>query len=183
MNRAAAVMMWVLMGACAFAASFSGNLLVRPDWDHESGGITTVKETFSTLFNWTFTSGTNTNQMDQLWRDRRELANGGTETIDLAGGITNAFGDVLTMAEVRMVIVSLPATNLNTISVGGATNNTFSTWLGDDSDTVVVRPGGFLLLVGPDNTGYAVSTNGNLRITNGGTNGVSYDLYVGGASQ
>jgi len=165
------------------AETFSGNLVVRPTWTHEKTGATTASEAFDTLFNWDFTSGTNANQMNQLWVSQRSLTNSATETVDIAGGITNTFGTALTIAEVRMMIVSLSSTNLNTITVGGAAANTFDSWLGDSTDKVSVRPGGFFLLAGPDATGYAVSTNGNLLVTNGGTNAITYDIYIGGSSE
>ena len=173
----------VLSLSALAAETFNGNLLVRPQWTHELAGVTTAKETFSTLFNWDFTSGTTTNQMDQLWVSRRTLTNSANETINIAGGITNSFGTVLTVAEVRMMIVSLPVANLNAIAVGGAAANEFVTWVGAAGDTVTVRPGGIFILVGPDATGYAVSTNGNLKVTNSGTNSITYDIYIGGSSQ
>ncbi len=164
------------------ATEFSGNLLLRPAWTHKKTNATTTSEAFPQLFNWDFTNGGSTNQMDQLWHSQRSLTNGANEVIDITGGITNAFGDVLTMSEVRMMIISMTAAQSNTVVIGGATNNAFASWLGDPSDTVILRPGGIFLLVGPDAPGYAVSTNSNLKIPNGGTNTVTYDIYLGASS-
>lgn len=161
------------------AATFDGSLVVRPSWDHKSTGVTTVSESFSYLLNWAFTDGTNANQMTQLWRSRRTLTNSATETINLLGGVTNAFGEALTMGTVRMLAFSSASSNTASISIGGAAATVFSSWLGDASDVVVIRPTGFLLLVGPDATGYSVGTNGSLKVSNNGTNNVTYDIYVG----
>ena len=166
----------------AGAESFSGNLLVRPDWTHTKSGATSVSESFGTLFNWSFTSGTTTNQMDQLWVSRRTLAANTAETLDLTGGVTNSFGTALTMAEVRMLIVTINATNASTIAVGGAASASFNSWAGASNDTVRVRPGGLMLLVAPDATGYAIG-GGNLAVTNEGASAVAYDIYVGASSQ
>ena len=176
----------VLMLSCAVcglrAETLSGNLLVRPDWSHKKTGVTTASESFSSLYNWTFTSGNSTNQMNMLWTARRTLTSGAADTNNVVGGIINSFGTTLTMATVRMIAVHAASTNLNTISVGGAAANTLATPFGDASDKVTLRPDGLLLLVAPDATGYAVSTNGNMLVTNDGTNSVSYDIYIGGSN-
>jgi hypothetical protein len=168
---------------CCCAASFSGKLLVMPSWTHtDATGPATVSETFSRLLEWDHTSGTTSNQMDQLFRERVTLTNSAERVIDIAGGVTNAFGSVITFAEVRFFAVISPSSNLNAITVGAADTNAFSTWCGDTNHTATIRPGGIMLLVAPDATAYAVSTNGNIKVLNAGTNSVTYDLYVGGAS-
>ena len=183
MKRFAIIAIVIMAAISVRAASFSGSLIVSPNWTHSSTGVTTVAETFSTLLLWNFTSGTNAHQMNQLWRQRSSVAASGTNEINIAGGITNAFGEVLTMSEVRMMIFSLETNQLNNISIGGAAGTPFSTWLGDASDKLVMRPGGFFLLTAPDATGYAVSTNSLIRITNEGTNAITYDVYIGASSE
>ena len=187
MNKATWLKAGFLVLACAavesYAESFSGNLLVRPDWTHKKVAATVASETFSSLFSWAHTSGTSTNQMNQLWVSRRTLASNAVETINIAGGITNSFGTVLTVAELRLLAISANSTNTGTITIGGAAANTFATWAGDTSDKIIVRPGGFLMMVAPDATAYAVSTNGNLMVSNNATATVSYDIYVGGSDQ
>lgn len=176
--------MLALGAACARAESFSGNLLVRPQFTHEKSGATTTSEDFpASLFNWTFTSGDSTNQMNQLWVSRTTLTNSQSATYNLVGSVTNSFGTVLTMAEVRMLLVSSDDANLDAVTIGGAAANAFSTWAGDPSDTITLRPGGLVLLVAPDAAGYAVSTNGNLKVTNAGTNPATIDIYVGASDQ
>lgn len=183
---------WIMVGgtmiACAltcavYAETFSGNLLVRPDWTHKKVGATVASETVSSLFSWAHTSGATTNQMNQLWVADVTLASNAVRTINLAGGITNSFGTVLTMAEVRMLAISAASANTGTITVGGAAANTFATWAGDSSDKIVVRPGGFLLIVAPDATAYAVGANGNLMISNNAAASASFDIYIGGSDQ
>jgi len=183
--------LWVLYSAAllacgalvASAESFSGSLIVRPQWTHTKTTATTASESFSTLYNFIFTSGTNSFQMDQIWTSQRTLTNSANETINIAGGITNSFGTVLTMAEVRLISVKSASANVDSITIGGAAANTFASWLGDTSDTITIRPGGYLLAIAPDATGYAVSTNGNIKVTNNGTNSVTYDIYIGASSE
>lgn len=178
-----ATLILTALTTAAVAESFSGNLLVKPTWTHTKTGATTASETFSTLLSWTFTSGTNANQMNQLWASERTLTNGQSEVINLAGGITNSFGTTLTIDEVRMIVIGSDTSNSDSITVGAAASNTFDEFLGDPSDTITIRPGGFFLLTGPDATAYPVSTNGNLQVANDGTNSVTYDIYIGGSSE
>ena len=188
MKRILIIVVIFISAVSIHAASFDGSLIVSPNWTHSSTGVTTVAETFSTLLLWNFTSGTNAHQMNQLWRKRSSVIASGTNQIDIAGGITNAFGEALNMSEVRMMIFSMATNQLNNISIGAAASTPFSTWLGDASDKVVMRPGGFFLLTAPDATAYAVSTNSVttnslIRITNEGTNTITYDVYIGASSE
>ena len=174
----------VAMAAVAALGAFSGSLIVQPSWTHTGASdLSTASETFDTLLNWTFTDGDAADKMDALYVERRSLAASGSEDLDLAGGITNTFGEVLTLTKVRMLIVRPNSTNLNTISVGGAAANGFAAWSGATNHTVTVRAGGTLMLLAPDATGYAVTagTGDLLTIQNDGTNGVSYDIYIGGS--
>ena len=172
----------VLAGALlCHAESFSGTLLVKPNWTHTKTGATTASEVFSTLYSWSVTSGTNANQINKMWVSQRTLTNSATETIDIAGGITNSFGTQLDMSNVRMMIFKSSADNSDSISIGGAAANAFDAWVGAADDTVILRAGAFLLISAPDATGYAVSTNGNIKVTNQGTNSVTYDVYIGGS--
>ena len=67
--------------------------------------------------------------------------------------------------------------------VGGAGSNGFTSWVGDATDVVKVKPGGALILVAPDATGYAVTagTGDLLTITNSaGSTSVTYDVVIMG---
>ena len=177
----------IVLGAVAAlsATTFTGNTLIRQAWNHQKTGVTTTQEDFSgdagRLLDWDHTSGTGANQMNQLFRESVTLTNGAARTIDLAGGVTNAFGDSVTFAEVRFFAVSLSSANSNAITVGNASANQFASWCGSATDTVTIRPGGLFLMVAPDSIGYVVSTNGNLKILNAGTNSVTYNLWIGGS--
>lgn len=179
------VVAFVLCLVCASvvwsATTFSGQLVVTPSWKHTKTGLTTINESFSRILQWSHTSGTSTNQMNQLFRETVILTNGQGRTVNLATGVTNAFGDSVTFDEVRVICVECPSTNLNNVTVGNAADNEFDSWLGGTNHTVTVRPGGLMLLVAPDATAYDSSTNGKLKILNASTNTVSYDLWIGGS--
>jgi hypothetical protein len=130
-------------------------------------------------------TGTGANQADKVFSDQRTLGASATEDLDLAGGLTDALGDTITLARVKAILIYAAAANTNNVQVGGAAANQFVNWVADATDKINVRPGGLLLLVAPDATAYAVTaaTGDLLRIGNsaGGTS-VTYDIIIVGAS-
>lgn len=134
-------------------------------------------------FRWA--DGTGAGQANAVFADRRTLAASGSESLDLAGSLTDALGATITLAKVRALLIEADAGNTNTLVVGGAAENAFAALFGDASDKLVIRPGGLILAVAPDATGYAVtaSTGDLLQIANGGSgSAVTYDVTVIGAS-
>lgn len=133
--------------------------------------------------NWQFdfTDGAGANQAQKVFTDTRTLTASSTEDLDLAGGLTDAFGNVLTLTEVKAIIIKAAAGNTNNVIVGGAASNQFVTPFGAGAHTVTVRPGGMLMLVAPDATGYAVTagTGDLLKIANSaGSTSVTYDILI-----
>lgn len=129
----------------------------------------------------TLTNGTGANQANEAFFDRRTLTASSTENLDLAGGLTDAFGTTLAFTKIRALAVYAAAANTNNVLVGGAASAQFSTWVGDVTDVVVVRPGGLFLLTAPDATGLAVTatTADLLKIANSSSGtSVTYDICI-----
>src|SRR4051794_31990851 len=59
------------------------------------------------------TNGTGTNMADKLFTDTRTLSASGTEDLDLAGVLTDAFGSTLALAKVKAVFVVADSGNTN----------------------------------------------------------------------
>ena len=130
-------------------------------------------------------NGTGANQADLAFWDQRTLAPSANEDHDLAGGLTDAFGAVLTFARIKGILISASSANANNVIVGGAASNQFLTWVGGGAHTVTVRPGGFLMLAAPDAVAYAVTaaTGDLFRIANSGAGtSVTYDMVIVGSS-
>lgn len=130
-------------------------------------------------------SGTGADQADKIFSDQRTLTASATEDLDLAGGLTDAFGDAITFARVKAILIFASAANANNVLVGGAASNQFVNWVSDATDKIVVRPGGVFCLIAKDATGYAVTagTGDLLRIGNSGAGtSVVYDIVIIGAS-
>lgn len=129
------------------------------------------------------TDGAGLNQGNRVFTDTRTLAASASEDLDLTGGLTDAFGNAITFARVKGLIVVAASANTNNVVVGGDTNAVL--FGGAAAHTVTVRPGGFFALSAPDATAYAVtaSTADILQIANSGAgSSVTYDLVVIGAA-
>ncbi|WP_433225605.1 hypothetical protein [Actinomadura formosensis] len=130
-------------------------------------------------------SGTGANSADKVFHDKRTLAASATEDLDLAGSLLDGFGQAITFARVRGLIVYAAPGNTNAVQVGGAAATQFTGWVADATDKVNVRPGGLLALLAPDATAYPVGAGASdlLRFGNGGGGTpVTYDVVIIGAS-
>ena len=137
-----------------------------------------------------YATGTGAGAADRIWTDQRTIAASGTDDLDLAGVLVGAFGQTVTFARIRAMVIQAAAGNTNNVIVGNAASNGFVTWVGGATHTITIRPGGLFVLAnsGPgsaDATGYAVTagTGDLLRIANSGAGtSVTYDIYLIGAS-
>lgn len=128
-----------------------------------------------------FADGGGVDQASKLFHDERTLAASATESLDLAGGLTDAFGTALTFAGIKGLIIRAAAGNTNDVLVGGAASNAFINWVGDATDVIAIKPGGLLVLLAPTAAGYAVTTSTGdlLKVANsGGTTGVTYEIII-----
>lgn len=128
--------------------------------------------------------GTGADQANMLFVDTRTVALSSSENLDLAGGLTDAFGATITFTKIKGIIIAAAAANTNNVLVGGHATAAFVNFVSDATDVLVVRPGGTIALFANDVTGYAVvATTGDLlKITNSGAGtGVTYDIILIGA--
>lgn len=131
-------------------------------------------------------SGTGAGKADRVFSDRRTLAASGTEDLDLAGTLVDAFGAAITFARVKGLVISAAAANTNNVVVGAAASAPWIALLGA-THTLTLRPGAFVA-VGTgtaDAVGYAVTatTADLLKIANSSSGtSVTYDIHIIGAS-
>ncbi len=147
--------------------------------------LSTVSSPLTIAQHYPLSSGTGANQADKAWSDTRTLAASGTENLDLAGVLTDAFGATITFVKVKAMLIRAASGNTNDVLVGGHATTAFVNWVSDPTDVVVVKPGGLFLLVAPNAAGYGVTaaTGDLLKVTNSaGTTGVTYDVAILGTS-
>ena len=129
-------------------------------------------------------NGTGANQADLLWSDTRTVTASSTDSLDLAGSLTNAFGATVTFARIKAVMVKAASGNTNNVNVTRPASNGVPLFLAA-SDGIPVKPGGAFIWVAPDATGVAVTggTGDLLDIVNSGAGtSVTYDIVIVGAS-
>jgi hypothetical protein len=130
-------------------------------------------------------NGTGSGQADKIFHDKRTLTASSSENLDLAGVLTDAYGQTITFARVKALIISAAPANVNNVVVGGHATAAWATWVADPTDKVIVRPGGVLALAASDATAYAVTatTADMLTVANSGAgSSVTYDIVIIGAS-
>ncbi|HET8684975.1 MAG TPA: hypothetical protein VFM54_24345 [Micromonosporaceae bacterium] len=130
-------------------------------------------------------NGTGLNQADRVWHDTRTIAASGTDDLDLSGILTDVFGQVLTLARVKALVLAAAAANTNAVVIGAAAANAWVGPFGAATHTSAARPGGVNFWAAPDATGYPVvaGTGDILRLANGGGGtSVTLDIGIIGAS-
>lgn len=128
-------------------------------------------------------SGTGADQCDVLFSDTRTLAASATESLDLAGALTNAFGTAV-FARVKAVLVIAAADNTNQVQVARPASNGLPLFMAA-GDGLALGPGDVFLFTRRDATGIAVTagTGDLLTFTNSaGSTSVTYSVVILGAS-
>jgi hypothetical protein len=140
--------------------------------------------TLNAVLDYAFTNGTGNDQVDLMYSDSVTLTTAANTEIDLAGVIADAsFGDVLTFATIKAIMIVSTLDANKVLTVGGAASNAFESWVTAAGDSLKIMPGGALVLIAP-NTGYAVTagTGDLLKVTNASGGSSTFDIYVFGTS-
>lgn len=159
-------------------------------WNFQNtGGVGVVTDKQDFQIDISFTNGDGDNEIDAVFHIQATLPTREEHTYDLAGGVTDAFGNTLTFAEVKELTVYNQSTtdgdNLLIGGIGSATTGALLTSIfqgGGDAGSVAKASGHFS--ISAPLTGFAV-TGGSadiLSIYNNGTSGggITYDLIVKG---
>jgi hypothetical protein len=143
-----------------------------------------------------FTFGEGALKANQLFTDRRTLAGGASETLDLNGVLENPLGGTVSFDEVKgIVIVNRSDEALGEhditdaeIRVGGAAANEFQAFFAAAGDKLDLPAGAAFAMISPKSAGwnvvdeYAVMTD-QLKIENlDGADEALYDIYIWGES-
>ena len=131
----------------------------------------------------TLDNGTGANQADKIFTDTRTVTTGATDSIDLAGSLTDAFGATITLARVKAILVKAASGNTTDLSIGRPASNGVPMFSAV-SDAIVIRPGGVFFWAAPDATAIAVTagTGDLLSIINAAGASANYDIVIVGAS-
>jgi len=131
----------------------------------------------------TFGNGTTASNIDLIYMAERTIASNTTDSIDVAGVLTDALGATITAAEIVGLVLINEAedgtANTTTLTIGSASAT--NELPGFDVARDTVRPGGVFVLVNPDATGIAAVTAGTadiLPIVNSSGASNTYQLAI-----
>lgn len=119
---------------------------------------------------------------DMLFADQRTLA-ATTENLDLAGGLTDVFGNTLTFARIKLLLVHNTNTTAgNNLKIGGAASNAFLLF-DNATDIKPVGPNGIALFWEPSAAGMAVTAStGDILKMDAGASTIVYKIVIIGSS-
>lgn len=122
-----------------------------------------------------YADGTGAQAANKQWNDYRTLG-GASETLDLAGTLTNRLGATVSFAKIKSVYIRALSTNAGNIVVGAGTNPLVSIWTG----TVILQPGADFLIRTPSVNGYAVTAGTGDIVQVAGASGYVYEIAIAG---
>lgn len=152
----------------------------------DTTGVVTVSETVKAYL-WDITNGTTDGKMDQLFHVNSSVTAASPVDHDLAGGVTDSFGNTLTFATVKFIYLKVDTTTTGYyIEIGGgddgAGNNAFINWVADGSDKIRVYNEGVVMMYSP-NDGFAVTaTTGDILRVAASAGTIGYEMIIGGTS-
>ncbi len=141
--------------------------------------LSTPRDTLTMSDRKAITNGTGADQANLVWHDQRTLASGANEELDLAGGLTDAYGGTVTFAKIKAILITNPDT-ASTLIIGGAAANGWTAMFADSTDKIVIRPGGRFYMEAADATGLAVTAGSGdlLKIEHGAESSVAIDYKI-----
>ena len=168
-----------------FAAASVGSSVVASMTSSQTSTLDLGSASYapSITYRKTLADGTGNDQFKIIYADSGTIAASDSVLIDIAGAATDAFGNTITCATMKGIMVTGKSTNTNDIIVGGAKTaavNFLGTAAGDTLNYVPVGPDGVFLLLRPK-TGTTVTAGSRdiIRLKNSaGTSGVGYSLQV-----
>lgn len=115
----------------------------------------------------TITFGATDGKSDLIWHDERDLAATTAEELDLAGSLTNAFGDTLTFAKIDAIMFKNTSSLAATLEIGPpAANGLALPWKAADDKLLFEPGGGMWLLAAPAGWAVTAATGDLLEVEN-----------------
>lgn len=148
------------------------NVSALIDWQYIDN--TSITETSVNANSFRYSSGQmangtgSTTTADRVYFATLTIAASGTSSADLAGGVTDVYGNTITMARVKWMFVwHTNTTTATDVSFGNATNP-MANWISTATVTVKILNNGVFIIGAPGATGYAL-TGGSadaVKVTN-----------------
>lgn len=138
--------------------------------------LTTPTEAIAINKSQSLTNGTGSGQANQVFTDQRTVS-AASENLDLAGGLTDAFGDTITFTGIKMLMVkNLSTTAGQDLTLSG--NFLDDDMLGGGSSTVILGPGGIFFISSPVDGFDVTAGTGDILTVDPAANTISYDIVL-----
>ena len=148
-----------------------------------SGDVSNPSQTINYSNRMQVTPGTSSGQADLYFEDTRTVSASSSENLDLAGVLTDRFGNTLTFVKVKAIVVYAESANTNSVNVGGAASNGFTAPFADSTDIISVKPGGVFVWTNPTGSTVTASTGDILKVANSSSGtSVTYTIQIIGTS-
>lgn len=139
--------------------------------------LSSVQDTLAKSVKTTFSSDeTAAHEVDTVFHDKRTLATAANETLDLTASLTNAFGDLVTIFDLKLLYVRNTSTT-DSLLVGGAASTQLPIF-DDGSDKLLMPPQSHFVLVFEDENGLIVNSNDKLKMEHNAETASSLDYEI-----
>lgn len=115
---------------------------------------------------------------DTLFADTRTLASAASENLDMNGVLIDAFGTIVSNAEVVGIYLKAAPANTTTLAFFGATTNAFNGPLSGTAPKLSLAPGEWVFLGSRNGWGVTAATGDILAVANGTGAAASYSIAV-----
>jgi len=147
------------------------NLSIRETLTEGSGA---GQDKYTVTTNTTFLDAIGALGASNQWNDQRTNANA-TESLDLAGGVTNRLGEVMGFAKIKGLFAWHKGA-AGTLTLGGGLNP----FVGMGTGTIVLRPGGKFLWMDESATGGVVTAGTGDLLQVVGSASILYEIAIWG---
>ena len=129
-------------------------------------------------------TGTAAGQMDKVWSDTRTVLTTATDSIDLAGTLTDSFGAVVTFLKLRAILAVAALTNTTTLQCARPAANGCTLFGAASGSLAPVSFGGVLIYWADPQAGQPVAagTTDLINIINGAGASAVYTIAILGTS-
>lgn len=126
-------------------------------------------------------SGTGYGKADIAFSDQRTLATNTSETLDLTGTLTDAFGTTIAAVKVKAIEIESVEANTTNLTIGGG-SNPFLFGFADTSDLFILKPGDKAVFVSRTGWPVTASTGDLLKVLNAAGASATYNIKIIAAS-
>lgn len=160
---------------------FSGRVVVQVLAELTgTNDLATVDSDIDQKFANIFTDGTGANQANNIFSDRRALAGGANEDLDLAGVLSSALGSTIISAKLKALIFRALPANTGNLTITRPASNGVPFLLAAGDGLPPLKPGGMVVITDPSVAGITVTAGTgdliNVAASGGGAN--NYDVIM-----